>query len=127
MSDGATESSLLEAVEEAVGAHVIEEVAGSTDRYQFSHALIQQTLAEEVTTSRRVRLHARIGEGLEQLYAADAESHAVELVHHFAEAEPVLGTEKLTRYSLMAGERALSVYAYEQASDIFQRALAMRE
>ena len=60
-------------------------------RYQFTHALIQETLTEELTLTRRVRLHARIAETLEVLYADNVEAHAAELAHHFAEAEAMLG------------------------------------
>ena len=98
------EDRVLEAVEEALAARVIEEPAGTMDRYQFSHALIQETLAQELSTTRRVRLHARIAEGLEELYGEDAETHAAELAHHFVEAQTSTGVTKLVRYSLMAGE-----------------------
>ncbi|MCH8282445.1 MAG: tetratricopeptide repeat protein, partial [Chloroflexi bacterium] len=96
----------------------------SVGRYQFTHALIQETLAEELSLTRRVRLHARIAEALEQLYGDDTEAHAAELAHHFAQAEAMTGPEKLVRYSLQAGERALAAYAYEEAQGHFQRGLA---
>jgi tetratricopeptide (TPR) repeat protein len=96
-------------------------------RYQFTHALIQETLSEELTLTRRVRLHARIAETLEQLYGDSAEAHAAELVHHFAEAQTVLGTDRLAHYSVIAGGRALSAYAWEEAQVHFQRALAVKE
>ena len=54
------------------------------------------------------------------------EAHAAELAYHFAEAEPVLGADKLARYSLLAGEQALSLYAQEEAQVHFERALAAR-
>jgi DNA-binding CsgD family transcriptional regulator len=127
LSGGMSEDQLLQAVDEAVSFHLIEEAPGQIDRYQFSHALIQQTLAEEVTTSRRVRLHARIAEALETLYADDADTHAAELANHFAEAEPVLGTGRLVYYSILAGERAQVAYAYEEAQSHFERALAAKE
>ena len=127
LSGGMSEDQLLQAVDEAVSVHLIEDVPGQMDRYQFSHALIQQTLAEEVTTSRRVRLHARIGEALELLYAVEVEAHAAELAHHFAEAGPVLGPEKLVQYSRLAGERALTAYAYEDALTHFEKGLVARE
>ena len=62
------ENHLLEAIDEAVGAHLVQDLPGGKERYQFSHALIQQTLVGEWTASRRVRLHARIGAALEELY-----------------------------------------------------------
>jgi predicted ATPase len=100
--DDTTEDRLLEVLEEALAARVIEELPRSVGRYQFSHALIQETLAGELSTTRKVRLHARIAEALEKLYGQQAEAHAAELARHFAEAESMLGTEKVVKYSLRA-------------------------
>ncbi len=118
---------LLGVLEEALGARVIEEPPQTVGRYQFTYALVQDTLAQELSTTRRVRLHARIAQALEELYGEDAGVHAGELARHFAEAQTVLGTEKLVRYSLLAGERALAAFAYERALGHFQRALAAKE
>ena len=121
LNDQVEEIQLLELMDEALGARVIEEAPGQRDRYQFSHALMQQTLLGRLSTSRRVRLHALAGEVLEKLYEDRVEDRAAELAYHFAEAEPVLGPAKLVRYSLLAGERALSSFAYEEALGHFQR------
>ncbi|MFB3092895.1 MAG: AAA family ATPase, partial [Dehalococcoidia bacterium] len=118
---------LLEVLEEALSARVIEELPRSVDRYQFTHALIQETLAGELSTTRKVRLHARIAEALEEAYGEEAEGHAAELAHHFAEAQAILGAAKLVQYSRLAGERALASYAYEEALSHFRRALAANE
>ena len=122
-----TEDRLLEVLEEALAARVIEELPQSVGRYQFTHALIQETLAEELSTTRKVRLHARIAESLEESYGGDAAGHAAELVHHFNEAQTVLGTDRLVRYSLIAGDRALATYAWEEAQAYFQRGLVAKE
>jgi len=121
-----SEDRLLEVVEEAQAARVIEELPQTVGHYQFTHALTQETLAAELSTTRRVRLHARIGETLEELYGANAEAHAAELAHHFSEAQTVLGAEKLVHYSLIAGQRALAARAYEEASLHFQRGLSAK-
>jgi DNA-binding CsgD family transcriptional regulator/tetratricopeptide (TPR) repeat protein len=122
-----SEESLLEVLEEALAAGVIEELPGPAGRYQFAHALIQEALASELSAARRARLHARIGEALEGLYGANAEAHAAELAYHFAEAAAVTGTEKLVHYSLLAGERALDTYAPEETLIHFERALTAKE
>ena len=122
-----SEDRLLEVLEEALSARVIEELPQAVGRYQFTHALIQETLTEELTLTRRVRLHARIAETLEELYGDSAEVHAAELAHHFAEAEAVLGADRLVHYSLLAGERALAAYAWEEAMGHFRRGLAAKE
>ncbi len=68
-------------------------------------------------------VNADVGESLEELYGPEAETHAAELAHHFAEAEAVSGTDKLVRYSLMAGQRALAAHAYEEAVAHIERGL----
>jgi DNA-binding CsgD family transcriptional regulator len=127
LNDETTDKQLLGIIDEALAACLVEELPGGRERYRFSHALIQQTLAEELSTSRKVRWHARIGEALEELYGTDVEAHAAELAYHFAKAEPVLGPEKLVRYCLLAGEGALAAYAYEEALVHFQRGLSAKE
>ena len=117
---------LLDVMEEALSARVIEELPRTVGRYQFTHALIQETLSGELSTTRKVRMHARIAETLEELYGDDVEAHAGELAFHFAEAQTVLVTDKLVRYSLLAGERALSAYAWEDALAHFGRGLATK-
>jgi DNA-binding CsgD family transcriptional regulator len=124
--EGLPEERLLESLEEALTARIIEEMPRLPGRYQFTHALTQQTLLEELSTTRRVRLHARIAEALEGLYDANAAEHAVELAYHFAEAEPVVGPEKLVKYSIMAGEQALAAFAWEEALQHFQRGLTAK-
>ena len=116
----------FELMEEALGMRLIEEVPQQLGRYRFTHALIQETLAGELSLTRRVRLHATIAEELENLYGDDLEDHAAELAHHFAMAEAALGPEKLVQYSLVAGERSLAAYAYEEALTFFQRGLSAK-
>ena len=117
---------VLEALDEALEAKVIEAVPEVAGRYQFGHALIQQSLYEEMALTRRVQAHARIGETLEQMHQTELEEHAAELAHHFAEAEAVTGVEKLVQYSLLAGDRAVKLQSYEEAVAYFQRGLTAK-
>jgi DNA-binding SARP family transcriptional activator len=126
LTDQRSQDELLELLEEAIAARVVEELANEPGRYQFTHALIQGTLVDELSLTRRVRLHARIAEMLEKLYASDLEMHAAELAHHFGEAQSVLGPKPLIHYSALAGEAALAARAPEQAVAHFQRALAAK-
>ncbi|MDA0578754.1 MAG: AAA family ATPase, partial [Verrucomicrobia bacterium] len=114
-----TETQLLDVLDEALAARVVEELPSSAGDYQFTHALIQETFTGELSAARRVRMHARIAEALEEIYGESADDHADELAPHFAEAEPVLGVEKLVHYSAVAGRRALMTSAYEAAAAHF--------
>ena len=120
------EDALLEALDEALAAHLVEELPGDAGRYQFTHALIQATLADELSRTRRARLHARIAKTLETLYGTEADGHAAELAHHFGEAQSVLGADRLVHYCALAGEAALAARAPEQALVHFERAFAAK-
>ena len=113
--DDISEDRLLDVLDEALGARVIEEMPQSVGHYQFTHALMQETLTEELSLTRRVRLHSRIATALEELYGSNADAHAPELAYHFVQSEAVLGSERLVKYSSLAGESALANYAYEEA------------
>ncbi|MBQ12675.1 MAG: hypothetical protein CMJ45_14140, partial [Planctomyces sp.] len=127
LSDGISEDGLLEVLDLALGARIIDELPDTAGLHRFSHALIQQTLFEELSATRRARLHARIGDALEESYGVEAEKHAGELAFHFAEAEAISGSKNLVRYALLAGEQALATHAYEEALVHFQRALSAKE
>jgi len=72
---------LLDALDEAVRAGILIE---SGRGYSFAHALIRQTLYNELTSARRTRLHRRVAESIEALPDAGARIEA--LAHHFSEA-----------------------------------------
>ena len=115
---------LLEALEEAMGARVIAELPRSIDQYWFSHALIRETLYEELSTTRRVRLHRQIGEALEEL---DAEGNLPQLAYHFCEAAPAGDVERAVDYAKRAGDKAIALFAYEDAATHYERALQALE
>lgn len=50
---------LLDALEEAQSARIVEELPNNVGRYTFSHALVHETLYDELTTTRRVHLHGQ--------------------------------------------------------------------
>ena len=121
-ADG-SEERVLEGLDEAAAARVVAEVGEAPGRYAFSHALIREVLLEVRPAAQRARLHGRVVQALEELYGDDAGAHAAEILHHAAEAEPVLGPEPVVRHALAAGEAALAARAHEEADALFRRAL----
>ncbi len=118
------EAELLDLLEEALAAQLIMERKGEGGgRYDFTHALIRQTLYEELSTPRRVLLHRQIGEALENLYAANVEPHLAELAHHFYQAAPGGDVEKAIAYAKRAGDQAMAQVAWEAAAAHYERAL----
>ncbi len=120
---------LLVLLEEAEAARVVGAVPGGLSRWRFAHALVREVLYEGLLAARRVRLHGLVGEALEAVYAAEPGPHLAELAHHLAEAAP--GSEetaaRAVQMATLAGRRALEVLAWEDAAELFERALAALE
>jgi class 3 adenylate cyclase len=114
---------LADTLEEAVRHGIVVEVPHEVDLYSFSHALIRETLYEELTTNRRIRLHRRCGEALETIYGDELEPRLPELAYQFYESALVGGPQKAVDYSTRAARQALDLLAYEEAVAHYQRAL----
>jgi hypothetical protein len=118
------ETDLLDALDEALGHQLISERKGeAAGSYDFTHALIRQTLYDELSTPRRVLAHRQIGEALERLYAGNVEPHLGELAHHFYQSAPGGDVAKAIDYARRAGDRAEQMYAHEDACAGYERAL----
>ena len=118
---------LLELLEEPLATGIITEVPRTRGRYGFAHALIRETLYQEFDPTRRAGLHRRIGEALEALSSGMPESRLAELAYHFFEAaEPGRANEALA-FASRAGDRAMSLLAYEEAASQYDRALQALE
>jgi predicted ATPase len=113
---------LLELLDEASAARVITEVPHVVEQYHFVHALIRETLYDEISIARRVRFHRRIGDVLEKIYANSIDSHLTELAHHFFQAAPSGDASKAIDYSTRAAQRANSQLAYEEAAIHYEHA-----
>ena len=117
------ENALLSLLGEACTAQVLAEIPGAVGGYRFTHALMRETLYEDLALAERVQLHRRIGEALEALYTSPPDTHAAELANHFFHAVPSGSTDKALTYLIQAAEQAKAVFAYEAAIDYAQRGI----
>ncbi|MGH9164135.1 MAG: BTAD domain-containing putative transcriptional regulator [Acidimicrobiales bacterium] len=109
------EGDLLDALDEAVAARLIEETGA--DRYRFAHALVRATLSDELSATRLRRLHRRVAETIEKLRPDDV----VALAHHYAGAGPEADlVSRAVRYGLAAAEQALGARALADAEARFR-------
>jgi DNA-binding SARP family transcriptional activator len=112
-------SGLLDGLDESVSAGLLTEAGPGN--YAFAHALVRQTIYEQHSAARRMRLHRRLGEALEQ--RADANEFVAALAHHFAQAAADGQAPKAAAYALRAGQTATARLAYEDAAAHYQRGL----
>ena len=118
---------MLEIMGEAMAAGLLDEVSGAPGRFRFHHDLVRETLYEGLGPARRVQLHRRAAEVLEDLYGADAEPHLAELAHHFFEGIPGGDRDRAVEYSRRAADQAARSLAYEEAARLYQMGLQALE
>jgi eukaryotic-like serine/threonine-protein kinase len=119
---------LVPMLAEAVSAQLLEERAPG--RFRFSHALVRETLYEEVSAAKRPALHTRIAEAMEDLYGADPgrlERRLAEVANHFLEGAPAGDADKAVDYAVRAAQRAVAQLGYEEAAEHYERALEVLE
>ncbi len=111
------EDALIDALEDAERAQLIEEVSGEGGgTFVFVHALVPATLVGSLRTLQRRRLHRRAAAAIEARRPDDFES----LAYHYNQAGDA---KEATNYLLKAGDRARRLYACQEAIDHYQRAL----
>jgi hypothetical protein len=114
---------VLNHLEQASAAGLITELPEAPGRYRFAHVLVRDALYTALSGVRRMRLHLRVGEAMERLHGHHIDLHLAELAHHFRQANDSDARIKAAGYAARAGERALALYAYEEAARQFQLAL----
>ncbi|MDP9237275.1 MAG: AAA family ATPase [Chloroflexota bacterium] len=125
---GLAEDAVLSGIEEALAARLIEETRGRAKAsYAFSHALVRQTLYEEMTLPRKQKLHLRAAETIEAMVNRAIGPYLPSLAVHYRLAGASADAEKAIDYSLRAGDAARNVFAYEEAAAHWDAALELME
>lgn len=122
------EDALLDVIDEALRAQLIREkrVAGR-DIYIFEHALINHTLYDDLNLRRKTRLHQQVGLAMEKVFAGQIEAHVDELAQHFFLGARGDVMEKAIQYNEMAGDQALSVFAFEDSAKFYKQVINLLE
>ena len=114
---------LLEQLGEALDARILVESRAGLTHYAFAHALTRHTLYEELSVPQRVQLHRRVAEALEAAAGDDPDASLAELAHHAFQSAPGGDVDKAVDYSVRAAERAHRLFAYDEATRHYERAL----
>jgi ABC-type oligopeptide transport system substrate-binding subunit/class 3 adenylate cyclase/ABC-type transporter Mla MlaB component len=93
-------------------------------QFQFSHVLFQRFLYNEIGAGERRLLHGEVARALEDLYAEDKDTIAVQLAYHYDNAQEA---DEAIHYLQLAGDRARLAYAHQEAIDYYNRALTLQK
>jgi class 3 adenylate cyclase len=119
------EARLLDLLDEAVAASLLQESGGRAGRFTFTHALVEHALYEDLGRTRRARLHKRVAEALEEQCGDEPGERLGELAAHWAAADA--DTAKTIHFARGAGERALQQLAPDEAARWYRQALELHD
>jgi DNA-binding SARP family transcriptional activator len=116
----ASPDDLLDDLDQARRAHLVEEV--SAGQYRFRLSLVHDVVYNDLSATRRAQLHGRVAEAME----ADLGSAflgSASLARHFVAAETFGNQSKAVDYTLAAGDDYLRATAYERAAQCYAAAI----
>jgi len=116
-----SEDDVLDILDAAAAAALVRELNGVPGRYNFSHALIQRTLYEDLGATRRARAHRQAAEALEELCGDEPGARVGELARHWLAATQPIDLTKAIGYSRHAGDAALAALALRTRFAITRR------
>jgi DNA-binding NarL/FixJ family response regulator/tetratricopeptide (TPR) repeat protein len=121
---GQDAGALEDALDEALSSGILREDGA---RYSFGHALIRQTVYDEVRLPRRQRIHLQVATALETVYGRNLDPHLSGLAAHLRLAGAAADPNKVFDYSRRAGEAACAVAAWEEAATHWQAAIELMD
>lgn len=94
---------------------------GAIESSRFVHALVRDTLYDELESSAKAEMHARAGRALLRQWAPS--EPAADLAHHLCEAVSAGEVDRAVRFCLIAGDQARATFAFEDGVQWVQRAI----
>lgn len=119
------EMAVLDSLETASFAGLIAEQAANS--YRFRHALVRAALQGQTSESRRVRMHLRVADALEDVHRSNLAEHAAALAYHLLEALSLGTAQRAFGYLLRSAEHAVTMLSYDEAVEAYGKALELLE
>ena len=99
--------------------------SGTPGEWRFAHGLVRDTILVGLDTARRVVLHRRAAEALEQVYADAPGPVLFDLARHWMGAAVSGDRAPAVEWLRRAGGEAMRQHAYEEGRGWFAQALAL--
>lgn len=122
-SCGLSVERLIATLDEAEACGLVNKIADKISHYSFGHALIRETLYDDLPGPEACELHLRIARSIERLHGLNLEPELAKLAYHYHAALPIGPHDKAVSYAQRAARNALTLLAYENAAYLYQLAI----
>lgn len=117
------EEHLLRILDELIETGLIFEPRSTTQsEFVISHDCYVEVAYETLPSIRKKNMHLKIAKSIEILFDDQLDNHLSELANHYDKAEKPL---EACYFAILAGEQAVSQYAFSEARYFFGRALEL--
>ena len=106
---------LIDLLDRAVLAALVVESPDRPGQYDFTHALSQHALYQELSVTRRARMHQRVAAAIEAEYGPDAPGQASTIADHLIRGARAEDLPRAAEYARVAGREALKILALSEA------------
>ena len=117
---GEDEDRVIEILDAAVAAGLLDESTEMPGRYAFIHALLRSTLSSGLSLTRLAQVHRNIGEAIER--QARPGARLGEMAWHFGHAGPA-ESDRAILYATRAAAQAEARLAYDEAVGFYEDAI----
>ena len=119
-----SEDTILDTLESATVAVLVSEDDDVAGVFHFVHGLVLHSLYQDLSATRRLRLHRKIAQALEKLIGTDA-ARPADLATHWVVASRPADIDKAVEYTWAAGDATLEALAVEDAIEWYSQALEL--
>jgi DNA-binding SARP family transcriptional activator/tetratricopeptide (TPR) repeat protein len=116
---------IFDALEESLATRLLVEDFDDVELYLFPHMLTRNAVYAAIDPERRVLLHRRAGEAIEQADVASSR-RCVDLARHFGEAAVLGLAAKAAACAERAGDDAAARFAFAEAARWYEQTLRLR-
>ncbi len=117
------EIDLLDHIDSLISANLLYEDP-TQEVFRFTHGLITDLVYSDLIDVKKKVFNKKVAENMEGMGEEFIQENLSRLAYHYRRAEM---DEKALEYLMKAGRKAMDLYAYEDAIDLYERALELIE